>query len=53
MSDSTNDAGDKKSWFGRLAGLLFWEPAHWIMQIRQFAELKRRAEGHADAYQAS
>ena len=20
MSDSTNDAGDKKSWFGRLAG---------------------------------
>ena len=28
----------------RMADLLFWEPAHWIMQRRQFAELKRRAE---------
>lgn len=26
-----------------LADLLFWEPAHWIMQTRQFANLKRRA----------
>jgi proline iminopeptidase len=25
--------------------VLFWEPAHWIMQTRQFANLKRRAEG--------
>jgi hypothetical protein len=25
-------------------GLLFWEPAHWIMQTRQFANLARRAE---------
>jgi hypothetical protein len=24
---------------------LFWDPAHWIMQARQFANLKRRAEG--------
>jgi proline iminopeptidase len=24
---------------------LFWDPAHWIMQTRQFANLKRRAEG--------
>jgi hypothetical protein len=24
---------------------VFWEPAHWIMQRRQFANLKRRAEG--------
>lgn len=24
--------------------LIFWEPAHWIMQTRQFANLKRRAE---------
>lgn len=24
--------------------LLFWEPAHWIMQTRQFANLARRAE---------
>lgn len=23
---------------------LFWEPAHWIMQTRQFAQLRRRAE---------
>jgi proline iminopeptidase len=27
-----------------LAEWLFWEPAHWIMQTRQFANLKRRAE---------
>ena len=28
----------------RIADVIFWEPAHWIMQRRQFAELKRRAE---------
>jgi proline iminopeptidase len=27
-----------------LADLVFWEPAHWVMQTRQFANLKRRAE---------
>jgi proline iminopeptidase len=27
-----------------VADRLFWEPAHWIMQTRQFANLKRRAE---------
>jgi proline iminopeptidase len=27
---------------------LFWEPAHWIMQARQFSNLKRRAERSAD-----
>jgi hypothetical protein len=27
-----------------IADVLFWEPAHWIMQRRQFANLKRRAE---------
>ena len=27
-----------------IADLVFWEPAHWIMQTRQFANLKRRAE---------
>jgi proline iminopeptidase len=26
------------------ADRLFWEPAHWIMQRRQFANVKRRAE---------
>jgi hypothetical protein len=28
-----------------IADFLFWEPAHWIMQRRQFTNLKRRAEG--------
>ena len=27
-----------------LQNFLFWEPVHWIMQTRQFANLKRRAE---------
>lgn len=27
-----------------VADFLFWEPAHWIMQRRQFTNLKRRAE---------
>jgi proline iminopeptidase len=27
-----------------LADVLFWEPAHWVMQTRQLANLKRRAE---------
>jgi proline iminopeptidase len=27
-----------------LADFLFWEPAHWIMQTRQFVNLRRRAE---------
>jgi proline iminopeptidase len=30
-----------------IADLLFWEPAHWVMQTRQFANLKRRAEPRA------
>jgi hypothetical protein len=25
---------------------LIWEPAHWVMQKRQFANLRRRAESH-------
>jgi hypothetical protein len=29
--------------------LIFWEPAHWIMQTRQFANLKRRGERDSDA----
>ena len=28
----------------RIMDALFWEPAHWLMQTRQFAGLKRRAE---------
>jgi hypothetical protein len=27
-----------------IGDLLFWEPAHWIMQIRQLANLMTRAE---------
>lgn len=27
-----------------MTSFLFWEPAHWIMQKRQFTNLKRRAE---------
>jgi proline iminopeptidase len=27
-----------------ISDLLFWEPAHWIMQTRQFTNLKQRAE---------
>jgi hypothetical protein len=30
--------------FTALGDALFWEPAHWVMQTRQFANLKRRAE---------
>jgi hypothetical protein len=30
-----------------IGNVIFWEPAHWIMQTRQFANLKRRAERHA------
>jgi hypothetical protein len=33
-------------WFGLLSGL-FWEPAHWVMQTRQFANLRRRVERRA------
>jgi len=35
-----------RPWFLQMiADLLFWEPAHWVMQTRQFRNLKRRAEG--------
>lgn len=33
------------TWLGEL---VFWEPAHWIMQTRQLANLKRRAEPGVD-----
>jgi hypothetical protein len=36
-----------------LGAWLFWEPAHWIMQTRQFANLKRRAEAAVDEPQAA
>jgi hypothetical protein len=31
-----------------VANFLFWEPSHWIMQTRQFANLRRRAESGVD-----
>lgn len=31
----------------RLAGWLFWEPAHWVMQCRQFAGMRRHAAASA------
>jgi hypothetical protein len=33
-------------WLQPIANL-FLEPAHWVMQVRQFANLKRRAERHS------
>ncbi|HEX3284686.1 MAG TPA: hypothetical protein VHT50_08520 [Mycobacterium sp.] len=36
---------------GAVIDFLLWEPAHWIMQKRQFTNLKRRAE-HAEAEEA-
>ena len=36
-----------------VAGFVFWEPAHWIMQRRQFTNLKRRIEHGADIAVAS
>jgi hypothetical protein len=29
-----------------MASLIFWEPAHWIMQRRQFTIIRRRTEQH-------
>jgi hypothetical protein len=31
-----------------VANWLFWDPAHWVMQLRQFAGLRRRAESMPD-----
>lgn len=37
-------ASARPKWTQAISDALFWEPAHWIMQTRQFANLKRRAE---------
>jgi hypothetical protein len=34
-------------WLQAVASFLFLEPSHWIMQTRQFANLKRRADRHS------
>jgi hypothetical protein len=45
-------AADRPHRLLALGNFLFWEPAHWIMQTRQFANLKRRAERGAVAADA-
>jgi proline iminopeptidase len=40
-------ASARPRWLQSIMDLLFWEPAHWVMQTRQFANLKRRAERDA------
>ncbi len=35
----------RPSWLLPIASFIFLEPSHWIMQTRQFANLKRRVEG--------
>jgi hypothetical protein len=40
-------ASARPRWLQTIMDLLFWEPAHWVMQTRQFANLKRRAERDA------
>jgi hypothetical protein len=40
-------------WFAALTGFLFWEPAHWVMQMRQFKNLKRRVEAGVAPHQRS
>ena len=37
-------ARSKPEFLTAIGNVLFWEPAHWIMQTRQFANLKRRVE---------
>lgn len=35
-------AASRPRFLQRIQDVLFWEPAHWIMQTRQFAQLKRK-----------
>jgi hypothetical protein len=37
-------ANDRRLKCLTIGNVLFWEPAHWIMQTPQFAKLKQRAE---------
>jgi proline iminopeptidase len=39
-------------WLQPITSFLFLEPAHWIMQTRQFANLERRAESSDQFQQA-
>ena len=45
----------RPTWVTALLDRVFWHPAHWVMQTRQFAQLRRRAvsgryESHAHAH---
>jgi proline iminopeptidase len=43
----------KPRWLQPILSFLFLEPSHWIMQTRQFANLKRRIEREASTSQAA
>ena len=42
---NTGWVGAKPRWLSELGDWLVWDWAHWIMQTKQFRELRRRAEG--------
>lgn len=46
---TTGKARVRPRWAFRLADWAFWDPAHWVMQTRQFEGLRRRVEGQAPA----
>jgi len=37
-------SGSRPRWLQAVMDFVFWEPAHWVMQTRQLANLKRLAE---------
>jgi hypothetical protein len=41
----TSHGRSRPRWLLRASNWLFWDPAHWVMQLKQFAGLRRRAEG--------
>jgi hypothetical protein len=45
----TGQAHGRPGWLVGLGSALFWDPAHRVMQSKQFAELRRRAEQHSPA----
>ncbi|MCW3046489.1 MAG: hypothetical protein JWO74_773 [Solirubrobacterales bacterium] len=43
----TGKARAHPRWLVGFGNWLFWDPAHWVMQAKQFAGLRRRAEEHS------
>lgn len=37
------------AWVVRISNVVFWDPAHWVMQTKQFRELRRRVAAPAVA----